>query len=218
MTDKGIPVLIEDKQPLPAGWRWVRIDEVCQINPRRPDNLRRSDEAPTTFVPMSAIDERLGAIVRQEIRTFREVRRGYTYFGEEDVLFAKITPCMQNGKHAIARCLIDGLGFGTTEFHVLRPANQVMPEWIHFFLRQPRILQAATAHFSGAVGQQRVPEEFLANLEVPLPPLADQKRIVAVLSEQMEAVERARKAIEDELDHISRLPAAIFCRAFNGEL
>ena len=207
MTDKS----------LPDGWRWVRLGEVCELNPRRPD-LNRSDDAPTTFVPMSAVDENGRGIIRPEIKPFAEVRRGYTYFEEGDVLFAKITPCMQNGKHAIAHNLIDGFGFGSTEFHVVRPKDGIISEWIHLFLIQPWVLQNAIAYFTGAVGQQRVPESYLAELEIPLPPLPDQRRLAALLTEQMATVERARKALEEQLDAINKLPPALLRRAFRGEL
>lgn len=142
--------------------------------------------------------------------------RGYTYFAEGDVLFAKITPCMQNGKHAIARGLINGLGFGTTEFHVLRPTEGVISEWVHNFVLQPWVLRDATAHFTGAVGQQRVPENFLTALYVPLPPLPEQRRIVAILSEQMVAVEKARAATESQLEAAKALPAAYLRAVFNS--
>jgi hypothetical protein len=105
------------KPALPNSWRWVTLGEVCVINPSRPSGLQRNDNAPTTFVPMSAADGRLGMITRSEVRPFSEVRKGYTYVAEGDVLFSKITPCMENGKHAIAQALLDGFGFGTTEFH-----------------------------------------------------------------------------------------------------
>ena len=203
----------------PEAQKWLRkrLGEVCEINPRRPE-LGRPDEAPTTFVPMEAVDHRLAVVVRPETRPYGEVRKGYTYFAEGDVLFAKITPCMQNGKHAIARGLIEGVGFGSTEFHVLRPTAEITSEWIHFFLRQPWVLHAATAYFEGAVGQQRVPSDFLFALEIPLVPLPEQRRIVAILNEQMAEAERARKSIEEELDTINKLPAALLRRAFNGEL
>jgi len=210
-------VFPQSGQELPAGWHWVRLGEVCEINPRRPE-LARKDDSLTTFVPMSAVDERLGTIVRAETKPFGQVRKGYTYFEDCDVLFAKITPCMQNGKHAIARNLVGGFGFGTTEFHVLRRGPAVIPDWIHFFIRQPEVLENAKAHFTGAVGQQRVPETYLAELEISLPPVDEQKRIAAMLNEQMASAERARKAIEEELDGINKLPAALLRRAFNGEL
>lgn len=200
---------------LPTGWRWAKLGEVCKVNPSRP-SLSRGDGEPTTFVPMSAISEESGAIDRPELRSFRDIRKGYTYFEEGDVLFAKITPCMQNGKHAIARNLVGGFGFGTTELHVLRSGPEICPEWIHGYLRQPAILQPATEHFTGTVGQQRLPEDFLVSLEIPLPPLAEQWRIAVVLREQMVVVERARRNAEAQLEAAQALPAAYLRAVFNG--
>lgn len=199
---------------LPGDWRLVKLKDVVQINPRRPSNLSRSDDAPTSFVPMKTVDEVTGSITKIITRPFGEIKQGYTYFAEGDVLFAKITPCMQNGKHAIARRLTDGIGFGTTEFHVLRPGPDVIAEWIHYFVRQPTLLLKATEHFTGAVGQQRLPADYLANLDFPLPPLDEQKRIVAILNGKMAAVERARKAAEERLAAAKALPAAILCEVF----
>lgn len=156
---------------LPLGWKWVRLGEVCEINPSRPKNFRRSPDAPTTFVPMSAVDEKTGKIVSPQVVPYSKVAKGYTYFEENDVLFAKITPCMQNGKHVIAKNLIDKIGFGTTEFHVLRPKDEILSEWIWYFVRQPYFLKEATAYFTGAVGQQRIPEYFLSEYFIQLPPL-----------------------------------------------
>ncbi len=206
-----------DRRPLPDGWRWVKVGEVCDINPRRPTDLHRLDDTVTTFVPMSAVDELLGEILRPEVKAFGEVRKGYTYFEEGDVLFAKITPCMQNGKHVVARNLIGGFGFGTTEFHVLRPGPEIIEDWVHRFLRQPSVLQAATAHFTGAVGQQRVPESYLAGLSLALPPLPEQRRIAAILNEQMAAVERARAACEAQVAAARALPAAYLREMFESE-
>ena len=198
----------EPEAPLPEGWRWARLAWVCEINPSRPRGFARDDNTPTTFVPMSAVDEVMGAIVRPELRPYRQVRKGYTYFEEGDVLFAKITPCMQNGKHAIATGLRDGIGFGSTEFHVLRPSTDLTSEWVHGFLLQPWVLNAATAHFTGAVGQQRVPEGYLGSLEIPLPPLSEQKRIAAILNEQMAAIARARAAAETQISLLQHLLVA----------
>ena len=86
---------------LPDGWNWVRLRDVASINPRRPSLVWREDE-PATFVPMVAVDEQLGTIARPEVWPFGTISSGYTYFEEGDVLFAKITPCIQNGKHAVA--------------------------------------------------------------------------------------------------------------------
>ena len=196
----------------------MRLGEVCGINPRRPKSFNRPLNALTTFVPMAVVDEKTGTIARPEVVPYSKVSKGYTYFEENDVLFAKITPCMQNGKHVIARDLIDGSGFGTTEFHVLRPNSNLLPEWIHFFIRQPYFLQEATAYFTGAVGQQRVPEEFLANYMIPLPLLLVQQRIATELKEKMAEVEKLRTFIEKQLEAINDLPQSILKKAFRGKL
>ena len=197
---------------LPDGWRWGRVGEVCEINPRRP-SIDRSDETPTTFIPMEAVDAKSG-VADSHVRPFGEIKKGYTYFAEGDVLFAKITPCMQNGKHAIARDLLDGIGFGTTEFHVLRPGEHIIAEWMHFFVRQPSVLLEAIEHFTGSVGQQRLPQEYLFNRKIPLPPLAEQRRIVAILKKEVEAVEKARAAAHDRLEAVRALPAAFLRDVF----
>jgi type I restriction enzyme S subunit len=201
------------KQPLPNGWRWAKLGEVCELNPRRP-LIDRKDSDPASFIPMEAVDATSGMVSNVHVRTYGEVKKGYTYFSEGDVLFAKITPCMQNGKHAIARGLIGGIGFGTTEFHVLRPNENIISELIWFFIRQPNILVEATEHFTGAVGQQRVPESYLANLEIPLPPLPEQKRIAGVLREQMASVGKARAAAQARLEAVKALPAAFLREVF----
>jgi type I restriction enzyme S subunit len=188
-------------------WDQVELGNVCEINPPK-SKLSRSDDSPTTFVPMAAVDDRKGIIARPEIRPFLEVRKGYTYFEEGDVLFAKITPCMQNGKHAIAKNLIDGIGFASTEFHVIRPGPKITPEWIHYYIRQPSVLKAATCHFSGTVGQQRVSENFLLSLPLPLPSLAKQKCITSLIDSKLALIERARAASEAELQAALSLPAA----------
>ena len=103
------------KDSVPEGWRQVRLEDVAEVNPKRP-RLNVADEVPTTFIPMAAVAEDCVGIAARETRPYREVSRGYTYFEENDVLLAKITPCLQNGKHALATSLEGGFGFGTTEF------------------------------------------------------------------------------------------------------
>jgi type I restriction enzyme S subunit len=202
---------------LPPGWRWVKLGEVCEINPRRP-RLDRADDAPTAFVPMSAVDETTGAITDLQIRTYKEVRRGYTYFEEGDVLFAKITPCMENGKAAIARQLPDHLGFGSTEFHVLRPGPTITAEWLWSFVRQERFRKEAKATFRGGVGQQRVPQEFLELHLIPLPPLEEQRRIVAHLDAMQERIGALKAAQEETKARLQNLEQSILGKAFRGEL
>ena len=188
-----------EKWPLPQGWEWKTLAEISEINPRRP-SIQRSDDTPTSFVPMAAVDEVEGRFAEVQKRPYREIRRGYTYFEENDVVFAKITPCMENGKSAIARGLLDGFGFGTTEFHVLRPKSGVLPEWIHRYVRQMGFRLEAKGHFRGAVGQQRVPQDFLEGFHIPLPnpddpvrSLETQRRIVARLDALLTELAEARR-------------------------
>ena len=134
----------DPKTPLPEGWRWVKLGSISELNPRKSD-ITRSDNELTSFIPMEAVDAEKGMISALRERPYAEVKKGYTYFEEGDVLFAKITPCMQNGKHAIARDLIGGIGFASTEFHVIRPTEGILAEWIHYFVRQTAVLQGRHA-------------------------------------------------------------------------
>ena len=201
---------------LSGPWTRARLGDVCDLNPRRPE-LRRPDTEATSFVPMAAVAESGRGILRVEERPYAEVRRGYTFFAEGDILFAKITPCMQNGKHAIARGLRDGIGFASTEFHILRPRPEaVVAEWVHYFLLQPHVLLGAERSFSGAVGQQRVPPSYLADLRIPAPPIADQRRVAARLTEQLAAVERARISGVERVDACALVIEAILRGSLSG--
>ena len=179
---------------LPKGWRWARLGDVAAVNPRRPAPSRDPEEA-TSFVPMEAVDEVFGIATPRE-RPFHEVKKGYTYFETGDVLFAKITPCMENGKQAIASALRGGFGFSTTEFHVVRAGALVTNVWLHRYLRQLSVRRAAAQAFTGAVGQQRVPPEFLSELPIPLPPLPEQQRIADAIDVTMAEVEAATRAVK----------------------
>ena len=204
---------------LPEGWRWELLGSVCTINPRRPSGFHRDPDAPTTFVPMAAVDEETGTIASPQVVPYHQVANGYTFFQEGDVLFAKITPCMQNGKHAIARGLIDGVGFGSTEFHILLPhRGKVLPEWVWLFIRQPSFLKEAEAHFTGSVGQQRVPAEFLKRHLIPVPPLQVQERMLAEILPKLETLHKLKKALQRQLEAVNALPQAYLRKAFRGEL
>ncbi|OUM03226.1 hypothetical protein A8M77_06075 [Variovorax sp. JS1663] len=159
----------------------ARLDEVCEINPRLPRPHGLEDDSEVGFVPMAAVDELTGTIRQRLTRRFAEVRKGYTPFAENDVLFAKITPCMENGKVAIARDLPGGRGFGSTEFHVLRANEAVLPEWVYYYLRRQRFRNEARRSFTGTAGQQRVPLAHMAASAIPVPDLAHQRHVVELL-------------------------------------
>ena len=182
-------------------WPLVALSDVCAINPRLSRNAQPADDCDVTFVPMAAVDEHAGTIVSPQIRPYAEVRKGFTVFADGDVLFAKITPCMENGKAAVANQLCNGLGFGSTEFHVLRASPDVLPQYLFYYVRQEGFRREAKANFTGTAGQQRVPTAFLQNRLIPLPPLAEQRRIVDIL-DRAAAIQRLRKAAEEKAREI----------------
>ena len=199
---------------LPEGWRWAKLGEMCDVNPRRPRDLRISPQDQVTFIPMRAVSGEMAEVVSAETRRYEDVARGYTYMEEGDVIFAKITPCMQNGKHAIVHDTLTGVAFGSTEFHVLRAKEEVDPRLIHRFLLRPEFLREAEQNFTGTAGQRRVPKEFLSESPFPVAPLDEQRRIVARLEKQIAAASRAREAAAAQLVAIEGIPAALLREIF----
>ncbi len=155
----------------------VRLNQIAFIDPPTSfSKLKPEDEV--SFVPMEAISDIDGEIIRHQTRKVSE-SKGYTRFREGDLIWAKITPCMQNGKSAIVYNTVNGYAYGSTEYYVIRPkVNNVLVEYIHILLRDKKILESAQNYFGGSAGQQRVSKEFLLDFEVPIPPLAVQKSIV----------------------------------------
>ena len=195
---------------------WVKFSDIAEINPRRGSfEGRLKNEDMATFIPMSAVDSTAGEVSSPLVRPFSEVCKGYTFFRDGDVLFAKITPCMQNGNHFVAKNGINGFGFASTEFYVIRSGNMVLPEWIHLFIRQPSILRAAMRQFRGSAGQQRVPPKFLADLRIPLPSIPRQRRIVAQACDQFQDWQKLTASANTQLESARALPQAFLRRAFS---
>lgn len=189
--------------------------DVCVLNPKKREVSSLPDDTLISFVPMAKVDDISGLMDALSIKKIGEVRKGYTYFAEGDVVFAKITPCMENGKSAIARGLHNDIGFGTTEFHVLRPGPLVIPEWLHFFVRRLEFRLAAKKSMQGAAGQQRVPIDFLRCSEIPIPPLDEQRRIVARIEELTHRAEKAQKLQQEVMEEIDKSLAATVDAVFN---
>lgn len=170
-----------------SDWPCVPLGDVVTINPRAPKGILPSLNV--SFVPMAAVDEVSGTIANPQIRAFSTVAKGFPIFAEDDVLFAKITPCMENGKAALATGLCNGIGAGSTEFFVLRTGDRALAAYVYHFLRRQPFRDACKANFTGSAGQQRVPRSFLEKAPIPLPPLDEQRRIVALL-DRAEAIRR----------------------------
>lgn len=201
---------------LPSGWIEPAISDVAEVNPRKDVDLSTSDLV--SFVPMAAVDEVSGTILSPIDRPYGQVSKGFTHFRDDDVIFAKITPSMENGKSAVARDLTNGTGMGSTEFHVFRSNGAIEPEYLWRFIRQKSFRENAQAVMSGAVGQQRVPADYLKEHLIPLPPLAEQRRIVAKVDGLTARTARAGKELNRIPTLIARYKQRLLAQAFTGEL
>ena len=177
---------------IPACWDVMRLRDVADINPRRP-RFNVAHDTLVRFLPMAAVGEQLTGVIEHHDRPYSEISSAYTYFEESDVIFAKITPCLQNGKHALIADLPNGFGFGSTEFHVVRARSELDPRLLYRSLTQPHNIRECANSFTGTAGQQRVQPEVLESLSVPLPSLPEQRTIAAALDVFDEAIAQARR-------------------------
>lgn len=157
-------------------WDNEKLSKVAFVNPGGAYKGKTAD-TPISFVPMEVIDETFSEITTMDETTIKQAS-GFTKFWEGDLLWAKITPCMQNGKSAIAKNLTNGLGCGSTEFFILRPKDErLVIEYLHVILHMKCVRETAMLYFGGSTGQQRVPASFLENFNIPLPPKEKQVEI-----------------------------------------
>lgn len=168
---------------IPAHWDTVRLKLLCEINPGKFALSNAPADMEVSFLPMENIGEN-GELDLSEVRELGAVAKGYTHFHDDDVIIAKITPCFENGKGALVRGLVNGVGFGTTELYVLRVRNQVIPEFIYYLTRSTNFRLPGIAMMQGAAGQKRVRADFIADYPVSLPPIDEQRAIAAFLDRQ----------------------------------
>lgn len=201
---------------LPVGWAEVAIGDVVEVNPRK--DVALAEDAVVSFVPMAAVDEVSGTITRAINRPYYEVARGFTQFRDQDVIFAKITPSMENGKSAVARDLSNGVGLGSTEFHVLRTSDAIEPDYLWRFIRQQSFRDNAQGVMTGAVGQQRVPADYLRAHRIPLPPLVEQRRIIVKIGGLCDRLTRARTELKCIPSLVARYKERLIDMALTGAL
>ncbi len=181
--------------PIHPDWPMAAVAEVSLVNPKKSEVADLDTATVVSFVPMADVGENAMYFEPQGTKRLDEVTTSYTYFKDGDVLIAKVTPCFENGKAGIARGLHNGVGFGSSEFYVLRPTATVLAEWLFICVTTPTFRAFATAQMTGTGGLQRVPRAVVENYRIPLPPLDMQQQIVAEIEVEQRLVAANRELI-----------------------
>jgi len=200
---------------LPKGWETKKLKEVCIIRPPKSE-VKGLKNIKVSFVPMATVNEHQIGFDASETKTLEEVYSGYTYFKDNDILLAKVTPCFENGKSAIARNLVNGIGFGSSEFYVLRPHNSVLPEWVYRIVSSQNFINEGKQNMSGAVGLKRVTLDFIGSYNIPLPPLPEQTRIASKLDALFARIDKSIALLEENIKHTKGLMASVLEEVFGG--
>ena len=185
---------IDEELPfdIPDNWVWARLSSACIINPR--NNI--ADDMAVSFVPMTMIQDGFANKYTFEQRKWVEVKKGFTHFAENDVGFAKITPCFENRKSVVFRGLLNGYGAGTTELYILRTfPDTIIPEYILYIVKTESFLVGGKQTCAGVVGQQRISKDYVCDYLVPVPPLNEQVRIINKCTEIMTMLHNIEKSL-----------------------
>lgn len=166
---------------LPPHWVWTNLVSIGEISPKN----QADDDLDASFIPMTGVSQLHSGALLDENRKWGNIKKGYTQFKNGDVVIAKITPCFENGKSAVIDNLINGIGSGTTELHVVRPLPGVNARYIYIFLRSPFFMVEGELSMTGTAGQKRLTSEYFSSRALPLPPEGEQARIVAKVDELM---------------------------------
>ncbi len=188
------------------GWQIKTLAEVCLIKPPKGEAREKvAASSLVSFLPMEDLGIDVKFVKATQTKQLSAVVGSYTYFADGDVLLAKITPCFENGKLGIADGLINGVGFGSSEYMVFRPDPTVGKEWLYYFLSRETFREEGASRMTGAVGHKRVSKEFIEDYPITVPPLAEQQRIVGLLDEAFEGLATAKANAEKNLQNARAL-------------
>ncbi len=190
--EKPLPEITEDEIPfdIPESWKWVRVSSIVTLNPKNDIH----DDTEVGFVPMPLVSDGFKNQHTFEIKKWKNIKSGFTHFANNDIGIAKITPCFQNRKSVIFKDLPNGFGAGTTELSIVRVINDSLcREYLLWFFKTDYFITNGVKSFTGTAGQQRIHKDYLATCLIPLPPLAEQKRIVKRLEEILPLCEKLKK-------------------------
>jgi type I restriction enzyme S subunit len=209
----------ENNNELPKGWKRNSILHVASINPKIPDRESLDGDLEIQFLPMKLVEEIINKFHLTETKKFKEAQKGsYTPFINGDIIFAKVTPCMENGKIAVVDNLKNGLGYGSSEFHVLRCSDELLNKYLFYFVVQDRFRNEAQHAMTGAVGLRRVPKQFIENYAVPLPPFVEQQQVVQEIESRLSVCDKIEETITNSLKQAEALRQSILKKAFEGKL
>jgi type I restriction enzyme, S subunit len=195
---------------IPESWVWCRLGEICEINPRN----KFEDDIDAGFIPMPLVSQLFGIKPSFELKSWGKIKNGFTHFANDDVVVAKITPCFENSKAGIISGLPNGVGAGTTELNVIRGNGYVLPDYIYAFIKRAYFLINGKKIMRGVAGQQRVPTEYFYNALIPLPPLSEQKRIVAEIEKQFTKTKKLKEHITANQQATEQLLKTLLHQAF----
>lgn len=201
-------------------WEEKRLSDLFIIRPPKKEaqeKLKVDDLV--SFVPMENLQILSKEFVVNKERKLKDVVGSYTYFADEDVLLAKITPCFENGKIGIARNLKNGVGFGSSEYIVFRSKGEIVPDYLFYFLSRKRFREEGEEKMSGAVGHRRVSKDFIENYILPYPKsISEQNSIVIKLDALSEETKKLEKIYEQKIVELEELKKSVLKKAFSGEL
>lgn len=214
MRDSGIDWLGK----IPAHWKMRRLKHAAVLNPSRIESRSfLMADTTVTFLPMERVWSN-GQIDPKKTLPASKVWNGFTYFRRDDVLVAKITPCFENGKGAHLHSLPTKIGFGSTEFHVLRAKSFILPQFLYRLTTTPEFRRLGTDSMTGAAGQQRVPSSFIANYPIPLPPPSEQIAIVEYLDKTTAEIDEATNKKQRLIEMLKELKQITIAEAVTGKI
>ena len=198
-------------QCISNNWKVNPLSDYCIVNPKKSELGPIPDDYELSFIPMQSVSEN-GDVDTSSIKHYKDVKTGFTYFRENDVLFAKITPCMENGKGGVARKLKNQIGFGSTEFHVLRPIETISDsEWIYRLTTFKTFRKDAENNMTGSAGQRRTPKEFFDKYKVGLPPIELQNDFASFVQQ----IDKSKFAVQQSLEKAETLYKSLMQKYFN---
>lgn len=195
----GAKQVVENYKPhieIDESWEKVELGEVCEINPKKSELNEIDKQLDVSFCPMAILNENNQRFLPLETRKLGDVFKSYTYFKDNDVLLAKVTPCFENGKAGIADNLKNGIGFGSSEFIVIRPSEHILKELLYVHITSDEFRRKGMKKFRGTSGLKRIPVDFVSKYLIPIPPIEIQNQIVQKLEEERKIVEGNKKLIE----------------------